>query len=1115
MRHLRIWISFCAVAVCAVAARAAVDSVTVREEALVVPTYLSGGPDPSPLFYEGRTYQGARGPIYPYPIIDKLFDKKQDRSYRVVWLENEYLRIGVLPDLGGRIFEAVDKTNGYNFFYRQHVIKPALIGMLGAWISGGVEWNIPHHHRASSFLPIGYRVEEQADGSKTVWVGEMELRHRMRWVMGLTLHPGKAYLEATLRLFNGTPVTNSFLYFANVAVHANADYQIIFPPSVEWATQHSKVQFSAWPVSHQNYGGVDFTKGVDVSWYKNHPSPTSMFAFECKEDFLAGYDHGKQAGTLHVAEHGVMPGKKFFTWGTGGDGKAWDNLLTDTDGPYLELMVGGYSDNQPDYSWIQPNEVKTVHEFWYPFRAIGGVKNANLDAALNLEIEGGAARIGATVTEPRPAARVVVEAAGKRVFEQAAAIEPDKPFTARVDLPAGTRPQDVRLSLFSDAAELISYQPAPRSSGPMPAVVTPPPEPSAIKTNEELLLAGQRLEQFHSPARDPEPYYLEALKRDPGDSRVNTAMGLLEYRRGLYAQAGKRFQTAVDRLFHNYTRPRNGEPYYYLGLAERAQGKEAEAFDAFYRASWTKGWSAASYYALAEIECRRKNFAKALEDAERALETDALSTRTLALKAAVLRHLGRTAEAAEAAAAAMKLDPLDPWPRRELRLARGGAPEPAANEDPQPYLEMAVSYGNAGLDADAVAALDEIVAGAADRQGVYPMVDYARGFYLDRLDQPAKAAEAYALAAKMPADLCFPFRLEEIAILEHALERNPKDARAHYYLGNALYDRRPEEAIAQWERARTLDGSLAMARRNLGLAYARRRDDLRKGVAELEAAFALHQDPRWMYELDELYEIAGVAPATRLAFLDKYPQVAAERDDVLARQAMLEVETGDYDRALTLLGSRKFYVWEGASISPHDWYVDAHILRGHRFIQKGKPGEALKDYEAALGYPENLGVGKPHHDPREVVIDYYLGTAHEAAGDQAHAKEFYRKAAGPMTPGGRRRPSAEGSAELAFHQAAALRKLGDAEAARKISESLVAAGRKLLAGEGPRDEFAKFGQRSAKNVEQARAHYIIGLGNLGLDNRAEAKAEFEQAVKLDVNQLWAAYQLTAISGTAR
>ena len=173
---------------------AAAVPVKVWEENVVLPTYLAGSPEPNPMFYFGRAYQGAEGRVYPYPLQDKLTGMKQDKTYRLVYLENEYIKVGVMPEIGGRIFSAVDKTNGYDLFYRQHVIKPALIGMLGAWISGGVEWNIPHHHRPSSFMPVQHRIEESPDGAKTVWVGELELRHRMRWAVGLTLRPGRSYL---------------------------------------------------------------------------------------------------------------------------------------------------------------------------------------------------------------------------------------------------------------------------------------------------------------------------------------------------------------------------------------------------------------------------------------------------------------------------------------------------------------------------------------------------------------------------------------------------------------------------------------------------------------------------------------------------------------------------------------------------------------------------------------------------------------------------------------------------------------------------------------------------------------------------------------------------------
>jgi hypothetical protein len=289
-----------------------------------------------------------------------------EKTYKQVCLENRFVQVCVLPEIGGRVVSALDKTNGYDYLYRQHVIKPALIGMVGAWISGGIEWNIPHHHRASTYMPVPYSIARDGDGSAVVRIGELELRHRMRWIVELRLRPDSSAVEQTVRLVNRTPETHSFLYFSNIAVHANENYQVIFPPDVRWVTNHGKREFSQWPVSKSIYNNIDFRKGVDVSWWKNHPSPVSMFQFGSKMDFVAGYDHGRKAGFVHVADHNISPGKKFFTWGAGEEGKMWDRMLTDSDGPYIELMAGSYSDNQPDYSWIQPYQTKTAEMFWFP-----------------------------------------------------------------------------------------------------------------------------------------------------------------------------------------------------------------------------------------------------------------------------------------------------------------------------------------------------------------------------------------------------------------------------------------------------------------------------------------------------------------------------------------------------------------------------------------------------------------------------------------------------------------------------------------------------------------------------------------------------------------------------
>jgi len=288
------------------AASAAELTVKIWEEPQVIPTYRVDAPDLNPMFYKGEVYQGAKKTIYPYPFLDKLTDIRENKTYKALCLENEYVKISFLPELGGRLFSALDKTNNYDFFYRQHVIKPSLIGMLGAWISGGIEWCVLHHHRATTFMPVDYVLAENPDGSKTVWFGEMEHRHRMKWIIGATLYPDKSYIEITVKIFNRTQFPNTFLYWANVAVHANPDYQVIFPPSTDFATYHAKNSFAHWPISGEVYNGVDYTKGIDLSRWKNHPEPISFFAWNLKEDFSGGYDHGKNAGVVHIGNHNIV-----------------------------------------------------------------------------------------------------------------------------------------------------------------------------------------------------------------------------------------------------------------------------------------------------------------------------------------------------------------------------------------------------------------------------------------------------------------------------------------------------------------------------------------------------------------------------------------------------------------------------------------------------------------------------------------------------------------------------------------------------------------------------------------------------------------------------------------
>jgi len=1077
--------------------------VKVWETQAVIPTYLAGAPEPNPMFFFGRESQGAQGPVYPYPMYDTLTGKKVDKSYTMVYLENEYIRIGVLPEVGGRIFEGVDKTNNYNFIYRQHVIKPALIGLIGAWISGGVEWNIPHHHRASTFIPVQYKVEENADGSKTIWVGELEVRQRMRWAVGYTLRPGKAYLEASVRIVNRTPAVHTMLCFTNVAVHATEQYQVIFPPSTQFGTYHGKNQFTAWPVSHSKFSGADFTKGVDISWYKNHVEANSVFAWNYQDDFFGGYDHGKEAGTMSIADHHIIPGKKFFTWGNGPFGRTWDKTLTDDDGPYLEMMVGAYSDNQPDYSWLQPYETRSFAMQWYPFRDIGGVKKANLDAAVNLDVQNGQAKVGFYTTSAHAAAQVTLRAGAKVLLQETVSIDPAKPYVKQVTVPAGIDEHDLVASISDGGKELVSYSPIRLTPEAMPKPVTAPMPPAEIKTNEELYLTGLRAQQFHSPTVDPIPYWQEALRRDPGDARVNTVLGITAFKQARYAEAERSFRKALERLTDRYTTPKDAEAIYYLGATLKADGKIDEAYNYLYKAVWSQAWKAAGYYGLAEIATSRGDWNAALNFINRSIESNFLNIRAQNLKAALLRHTGCSKEALELlASAAHSADPLDVRSQAETWLA-SQTPEAAKilastmNHFPATAQATAAEYMDAGLWQDGTDVLLQMTAAAPDKAKIHPMAYYYLAYFATKLGQPEKAAEYYKLAKAMPPDYVFPFQSEAIVVLRQAVAANPGDARAPYYLGNVLYDWQPEEAVRMWKASAAIDPSFAIAHRNLAIAYMHQKSgsDIDKAIAELEKAVACQRRYALHFtELDELYEQAGASLTKRDALFAQNAAIVAERDDAENRAIAVRIALGQYDDAIRMMTGRSFAVAEGVNLNVGQHWTEAHILRGEQSIEAKKYEQALADFRAAPAIPDNLPLGfEGGAGIHNAEIAYWSGVAYEGLGDHQKAIASWERAA-PASPLRRRRAYGDDLARKPdlYYQGLALQKLGKTEEAKAVFQGLVTAGQQALTAQK-----AASGPEMPPRARKALAHYITGLGYLGLNDQAGAKAELSQAVQTD------------------
>ncbi len=1084
-------------------------------------TYPPHAPDCNPMFLEKRVYQGSSGKVYPLPFIDRIATDPEERAWDAVHIENEFIRLMILPEIGGRIHVGFDKTNGYDFFYRQNVIKPALVGLAGPWISGGVEFNWPQHHRPATFMPVEVGLERDADGSVTVWCSDHDPLTRMKGMHGVCLHPGKAYVELKVRLFNRTPYVQTFLWWANVAARVHEKYQSFFPPDVRFVADHARRAITRFPLSDRPYYGVDYARraeqGVpaderpsqfvpdgsypanDLSWYANIPVPTSYMIVGTRHDFFGGYDHAAGTGVVHVANHHIAPGKKQWTWGNHDFGYAWDRCLTDSDGPYIELMAGVFTDNQPDFSFLAPWETRTFRQFWYPIRRIGPPQAANLRAALRVDGNESELRIGVCVPSALPGARIVATAGGAPLAEWTRDLAIDRPLLVSAALPAGVKWSEIAVTVEADGLEILRYKPEPNGNVDEPRVATEPELPENIATSEELYLAGLHLEQYRHATRAPEAYWREALRRDPSDSRSNHALGLWHLRRGEFADSERHFRAAIARLTERNANPRDGEPFYNLGLVLRFQSRHDDAYAAFYKATWNAAWQAPAFLALAECDLHSGDWEQALAHVTQSLAASPQNLNARNLKAMLLRKLGQEIDAMTALRESRAMDPLDQWSRFLLDGAF-----PASN---QQLLDLALDFSRAGLLSEAVDLLR--AADLSYRDGSAPIVLYTLAHLYAQLGEVEASAAAYERAAAADPAYCFPSRLEELFILEEAIRARPGDARAPYYLGNLLYDRRRhEDAIAQWERAARLEPAFPTVWRNLGIAYFNVRGDAARARDAFERAFAA--DPtgaRVFYERDQLWKRTGEAPAVRLAELQRHPGLCALRDDLSIEVATLLNQAGEPERALSLLLGRIFQPWEGGEGLALAQYTRANLLLGQRVLSAGDAAQALRCFQAALAPPQGLGEAK-HLLANQSDIHFWIGASCAAAGLASEAGAAWRQAARQV--GDFQQMSVRAVSDMTFWSALAQQCLDCAAEAAALHQSVLEYAQALEREPAKIDYFATslpamlLFEDDLQARRQVEAGFLRGQALFGLGQRAEAETALRKVLALDRNHYGAA-----------
>ena len=1073
---------------------------------VTIPTYETGEPEKFPFFLEKRVYQGSSGAVYPYPVTEKINDVKVDKVWDVIFLENHYLKLMIIPALGGRIQMAYDKVKERHFVYYNQVIKPALVGLTGPWISGGIEFNWPQHHRPSTYEPIDSLIMANDDHSKTVWVSEIERMTRTKGMAGFTLYKDKAYLEVKVQLYNRTPHPQSFLWWANPAVSVNEHYQSVFPPDVNAVFDHGKRDVSSFPIAKGTYYKVDYSPGTDISRYQNIPVPTSFMAVDSEYDFVGGYDHECGGGLLHIANHHISPGKKQWTWGNGDFGHTWDRNLTDNDGPYIELMCGVYTDNQPDFSWLHPYEEKSFKQYFIPYHNVGVVKNATKEALVNVLHENGKTTIKIHVTAIYSGCSLSLVQGDHIIMDEIIDLNPESAFERTVS--TGAAPfEDLALVLKAASGHLlVEWSGTNSPSKDIPEPARSPKAPQDISSTEQLFLTGLHLEQYRHATYDPRHYYVEALSREPGDVRCNNALGLWYLRRAQFEKALFHFNVAINTLTAHNPNPYDGEPFFNRGLVLNLLGRRLESYNSFFKSCWSNAWQDAGYFNLALIDCSQKNYNSALELVDKSLVKNWHNHKARHLRAMLLRYLGKSKEALQWVSDSLAIDPFNfgvlfekyllTQAQRDLicfaEILRGSAHN---------YIECSLDFAQAGFYNEAIQILELFV---KDKKEVYPMIYYFLGWYHRKKGDRVNAKEHWEKAKRMPMDFCFPNRLEEVLVIKEVMEWDQEDARAPYYLGNFWYAARQYgEAQECWEIAIARDSDNAICHRNLALLYYNKLQLKDKALKHLENALALDdQNARLLMELDQLHKKQNISLEERMQLLTSNMVLTERRDDLYLEYVTLHNLNGQHLKVLLYLEKRHFHPWEGGEGKVAFQFVTAHVELAKKQIFIGSYEDALAHLEKARTYPSNLGEGKLY-GAQENDVDYWSGVACLGMGNEKRAIGFWTKSAK-----GKRQPNLalfynDQQPDKIFYQGLSLIRLGQQKEAEQIFHALIQYGQNHLNDKIAIDYFAvslpdlHIWEEDLDLRNQTHCWYLIGLGNLGLGRNKLALQAFKKAILMD------------------
>jgi tetratricopeptide (TPR) repeat protein len=939
--------------------------VKVWQEDLLIPTYPLSAPSPLPDYPE---YRDER-PFYPYAARDDFGGaQKTNQVWHALFLENEYLKVTVLPDLGGKLYSIFDKVTQREVLYRNHVVKYSAIGIRGAWTSGGIEWNFPDGHTPTAVSPVDFTTHQDKDGSAEITVGDTERVQGMQWMVTIRLRPVVRSVEVEIVLRNPQNLPGRYWFWANAAVPARDDLRFVYPMRLVLLHKPGVVQ--TYPV----YNGVDY------SYWRNIVPKTSLFALDSLRNFFGAYYERADNGVVQVADHRQLPGKKIWSWGTGKSAEADIRGLTDTDGPYAEIQAGRPI-HQSEHLAMPPHHSERIAEYWYPVERLGGAWNeANRDAVLRLTVSQGKAHVWVEANRAfDPAEIALQDGSGKVLQSWKTALYPAVPFAAISDV-AGNGPFVV-VAKTAEGSQIIRYRSDQPTDGNERFTGIPAAEKAVagIASAEQAYEEGQKLDNESHDAEAREKWET-ALRLNPRYAPAHLSLGISLYRTGEYRMAESHLREALA------IAPDMEGARYYLGLLLRDTAPtKTEARALLMQAATRPDWADSSRIAVGEMALAEGAWKTAIE--QLSLPTD---FRARVLLALAYRASGNAARARIVLSQVRKDLPLDDFALSEAAI--GGDREADAelwrsfDRRPERVLYLALSYA-AVKSPEARKLLERAI--ARSQSATDPMWHYALGWLLETAGDNAGAIAQYTLGARSGQPRIFPRTVVEIEILNHALAalpaNSPETGRTACYLGEALAGQhRVREAQEKWRLAVAANPKDAMPHYLLGY-FAQAAKDSATAQAEYDKAVAADPAEYRFYLLrDDLLAADAKSEPRRLALFDAAPAAVKQHWQVAMRLVPVYAKAGRVQAAEELLRQIRL----SDSAESVEWRRKSELAIADAYLKSGHGAEAAA---ALIRSTARGGDANPGDVPPKMCLE--IAAALERSGKRDEAMQWVTRAA--------------------------------------------------------------------------------------------------------------------------